>query len=304
MIKNDWRQAFEEISMQERILYEAPLADYTTFKIGGPAQVLAFPASVDEVARLIRTARRYEMPVTVLGNGSNVLVRDKGIRGLVMKFGETMSQMKRVGSNIISGAGAGLGELARFAAHEGLSGLEFSVGIPGSIGGAVFMNAGAYDGEISVLVESVTAVSLTGEIENLPRAELDFSYRHSVFQENCAIICEVELALSEGCSATILEKMNELTEKRESRQPIEMPSAGSTFKRPEGHFAGTLIEKAGLKGLRCGGAEVSMKHAGFVVNAGGATAADVQELIKEVQARVFAHSGVKLHPEVRIIGDE
>lgn len=304
MKKNDWRQAFDEISMKERVLYEAPLADYTTFKIGGPAQVLAFPSSTAEVAELIKAAIRYEMPVTVLGNGSNILVRDKGIRGLVMKFGGNMSQMKRLGKTIVSGAGAGLGELARFAAQEGLSGLEFSVGIPGSIGGAVFMNAGAYNGEISVLVESVTAVSLQGEIEKIPRNALEFSYRHSVFQENCAIICEVELVLSEGSGVAIREKMNDLTEKRESKQPLEMPSAGSTFKRPEGHFAGTLIEEAGLKGFRCGGAEVSMKHAGFVVNAGGATAADVQELIKEVQERVFAHSGVKLQPEVRIIGDE
>ncbi|WP_428845475.1 UDP-N-acetylmuramate dehydrogenase [Azotosporobacter soli] len=304
MIKNKMKNDFEAVIASERIAYEAPLAEYTTFKIGGPADVLAFPISVAEVAALVRIAAAYAMKITVLGNGSNILVRDKGIRGLVLKFGDEMAQIRRQGNVLIAGAGTGLGDLARFAAQEKMTGMEFSVGIPGSVGGAVFMNAGAYNGEISAVVESVTAVTLTGEIQKLSRPELKFSYRHSVFQESHAIICEVELGLADGQEEMILAQMGEFTEKRESKQPLEMPSAGSTFKRPEGHFAGTLIEAAGLKGLRYGGAEVSTKHAGFVVNAGGATAADVQALIKEVQHRVFEHAGVMLHPEVRIIGDE
>lgn len=304
MIKSDMKEKFEQVIDGGRIAYEAPLAEYTTFKIGGPAEVLAFPHSVEEVAALVRIASEYAMPLTILGNGSNILVRDKGVRGLVLKFGEAMSGMRREGQRIIAGAGAGLGELARFAAQEKLSGLEFSVGIPGSIGGAVFMNAGAYNGEISSVVETVTAVTRRGEILTVPQDGLEFSYRHSVFQENGAIICEVKLALQDGLHEEIVSYMDEFTQKRESKQPLEMPSAGSTFKRPEGYFAGTLIEQAGLKGFRCGGAEVSTKHAGFVVNAGGATAADVQELIRQVQQRVFEHAGVQLHPEVRIVGDE
>ena len=205
---------------------------------------------------------------------------------------------------MIAGAGALLKDVSKFAARCGLTGMEFAVGIPGSIGGAVFMNAGAYDGEISHIVSAVTAVSRDGEVKRFERNELDFGYRHSIFQENGDIICEIELSLMAGIHTEIHDKMGDLTQRRESRQPLEMPSAGSTFKRPVGHFAGTLIEQSGLKGFRIGGAQVSPKHAGFVINAGDAKAQDVLDLINEVQRLVYEKHGVKLYPEVRTLGEK
>lgn len=280
------------------------MAKHTTFRIGGPADCLVLPASAEEVAAALVIAREHSVPVTILGNGSNVLVRDKGIRGLVLKFDATMGKLGHNGSSVKAGAGAALGDVARFAGSLGLTGLEFAVGIPGSIGGAVFMNAGAYDGEIGCCVAAVTAVSQEGRLRRFGHDDIRFGYRDSVFQHNGCIICEVELALREADAAVIDRKMNDYTRRREAKQPIEMPSAGSTFKRPPGHFAGTLIEQAGLKGLRVGGAQVSEKHAGFIVNAGGATAEEVLALIREVQKRVKEKFGVKLQPEVRIFGEE
>jgi UDP-N-acetylmuramate dehydrogenase len=205
---------------------------------------------------------------------------------------------------VVAGAGASLGDVSRYAARHGLTGLEFAVGIPGSIGGAVFMNAGAYDGEIGQVVSAATAVCPGSRMVRFSHAELQFGYRHSVFQDNGCIVCEVELSLGNGENNVIQERMGDFTRRREAKQPVEMPSAGSTFKRPPGYFAGTLIEEADLKGLRIGGAQVSEKHAGFIINAGGATAADVLALIGEVQRRVQEKFGVRLQPEVRIIGEE
>ncbi len=287
-----------------RILFSEPLAQYTTFKIGGPADCLVFPSSVQDVAAVLAFAKKHTIPVTLLGNGSNVLVLDGGIRGIVVKFDKDFSAVRHEGTKLIACAGALLKDVSLYAAAQGLAGFEFAVGIPGSIGGAVFMNAGAYESDMSCVVASVTAVSSIGEVRRFLREDLAFSYRHSVFQENHYVVCEVEINLQAGNEENIRQKMADLTLRRETKQPIEMPSAGSTFKRPPGKFAGTLIDQAGLKGFQVGGAQVSEKHAGFVVNAGGATAQDVLDLIAKVQRRVEARFGILLQPEVRILGEK
>lgn len=288
----------------ERLLVNEPMSKHTTFRIGGPADYLAFPASLQEVARILDIAKHFRVPVTVLGNGSNVLVLDRGIRGLVIKFGPEMGYVRHNGTTVFAGAGALLADVSQYAAEYNLTGFEFAIGIPGSIGGAVFMNAGAYEGEMSQVVAAVTAVCGNSLLRRFTREELQFGYRHSVFQENGCIVCEVELALLDGEDTSIRVRLDDYTNKRQSKQPIEMPSAGSTFKRPQGHYAGTLIEQAGLKGTRVGGAQVSTKHAGFIINAGGATAQDVLALINKVQDCVYKQFGVSLHPEVRVIGEE
>lgn len=288
----------------DQLLLDEPMSRQTTFEIGGPADCLIFPQTIEEVCRVVALVREYDLPLTVLGNGSNLLVRDGGIRGVVLKFNGPMSEMRLEGSHIIVGAGAHLKDVSEFAAAHGLTGLEYACGIPGSIGGAIFMNAGAYGGETKDVAYSVRAVAKDGTVKTYSKEELDLGYRHSVFQGNGELICEVELALEPGDEGEIRQVMADYTQRREAKQPLEMPSAGSTFKRPEGYFAGTLIDQTGLKGLQVGGAQVSTKHAGFVVNAGGATAADVQNLIKEVQRLVFEKHGVKLYPEVRMIGED
>ncbi len=287
-----------------RLLVNEPLSKHTTFKIGGPAEFLIFPASIAEISEAMAIAKGYNLPVTVIGNGSNILVLDKGIKGLVIKFGSEMSYIRHKDTTIQVAAGAMLGDVSSYAAKESLGGMEFAVGIPGSIGGAVFMNAGAYSGEMCQVVTAVTGVCSAGRIQRFVGPDIAFGYRHSIFQENGCIICEVELSLVRQEQPSIEEKMSEYTLKRETKQPLEMPSAGSTFKRPPGNYAGTLIEQAGLKGHSVGGAQVSTKHAGFVINAGDATAQDVLLLIKEVQLRVYEYSGVMLQPEVRIVGEE
>lgn len=297
-------EALQQVLPAEHILLNEPMSRHTTFKIGGPADCLIFPASMDEVKNVFDLLHEYEIPFTVLGNGSNVLVLDKGIRGATVKFNSPMSYIYNENEHIFVGAGAPLKDVSQYAAKCSLAGMEFAVGIPGSIGGAVFMNAGAYDGEIKNIVRSVKAVTVNGEIVKYSAEQLAFGYRHSIFQENGYAICEVEIVLKEGKTEEIKEKMDGLTKRRESRQPLEMPSAGSTFKRPQGYFAGTLIEESGLKGFKVGGAQISLKHAGFVVNAGGATAEDVLKLIKEVQKRVYERHGIKLFPEVRMMGEQ
>ncbi|MBR2215956.1 MAG: UDP-N-acetylmuramate dehydrogenase [Selenomonadaceae bacterium] len=278
------------------------MKNHTTFKIGGPVDYLLFPTSLAEVQAVVRLLKDYAIPYVILGNGSNVLVLDKGVRGAIINFQEGFAGIRREGNHLLAEAGALLKDVAGFAAAEGLSGLEFAVGIPGSIGGAVFMNAGAYGGEMKDVVSAVRSVSPDGEVTRLEAEELGLGYRRSVFQENEHVICEVELSLKPGNKEDIVAQMADFTQRRENKQPLEMPSAGSTFKRPKGYYAGTLIDQTGLKGFRVGGAQVSEKHAGFVVNAGGATAADVLALIDEVQKRVYDAHGVKLYPEVRIIG--
>jgi len=306
--KQTERDFLAEISVSafpaSRIFTKEPMSRHTTFKIGGPADWMALPATAEETAVVINVALRNSTPLTVIGNGSNLLVRDKGIRGVVMKIGEPLSLLRCEGETVIAGAGALLADVSKFAAKSGLAGLEFAVGIPGSIGGAVFMNAGAYDGEMAGVVSQVTAVCMDGAIHIYNAADIQFGYRKSVFQENRCVICEVQLKLRQGNPAEITAAMEEMTRRRESKQPLEWPSAGSTFRRPEGFFAGTLVEQAGCKGLRCGNAKVSEKHAGFIINAGQASAADVQELIRRVQEKVKQHSGVELWPEVIVLGEE
>ncbi len=296
--------ACREFLQAEQLLLDEPMSRQTTFEIGGPADCLIFPHSIQEVQKIVSLVNEYKLRLTVLGNGSNLLVRDGGIRGVVVKFNGPMSEMRIEGKHIIAGAGVLLKDISEFAAAHCLAGLEYACGIPGSLGGAVFMNAGAYGGETRDVAYSVTAVAKDGSLKSYNKDELDLGYRHSVFQENGELICEVELELQPGDEAEIRSLMADYTQRRESKQPLEMPSAGSTFKRPEGYFAGTLIDQTGLKGLKVGGAQVSTKHAGFVVNAGHATAADVQGLIKEVQRLVFEKHGVKLYPEVRMIGED
>ncbi|MBR5914444.1 MAG: UDP-N-acetylmuramate dehydrogenase [Selenomonadaceae bacterium] len=288
----------------DQFIFHAPMCEHTTFKIGGAADVLVFPSNIEEVAAIIKLADEFNLPCTILGNGSNVLILDNGIRGVVVKFSDKFfGTIRAEGEKIIAGAGALLKDVSKFAAEKSLSGLEFAVGIPGSLGGAVYMNAGAYGGEMKNIVAKVTAVSKSAEILTFNADALNLGYRQSIFQKNDCAICEVELNLTRGNFDEIKNQMAEFTRKRESKQPLEFPSAGSTFKRPKGYFAGTLIDKTGLKGLKVGGAMVSEKHAGFVVNAGGATAEDVLNLIKEVSRRVNEAHGVTLTPEVRIIGE-
>ncbi len=304
-----WEESFgmqlEKFLRAEQFIFHAPMSRYTTFKIGGEADVLIFPSNAEEVSRIFKLVDLFDLPCVVLGNGSNVLVRDKGIRGVVVKFTEKFfGGIHCEGQRLTACAGAQLKDVSTFAAEHGLTGLEFACGIPGSIGGAIFMNAGAYDGEMKNVIASVKAVNRNGEQVEFSGASLDLRYRHSIFQENACAICEVEMILQRGNVDDIKNKMADFTARRESKQPLDLPSAGSTFKRPKGHFAGTLIDRAGLKGLRVGGAMVSEKHAGFVVNTGGATAQDVLSLIEEVKQRVNAAHGVMLSPEVRIIGEE
>lgn len=305
----DWQKNFgdklKEFLRSEQFIFNAPMNEHTTFKIGGAADVLIFPSSAEEISQIFKLVNEFKLPCFILGNGSNVLVRDKGIRGVVVKFTEKFfGDIRCKGQRLIACAGAKLKDVATFAAENGLTGLEFACGIPGSIGGAIFMNAGAYDGEMKNIVASVKSVNCSGEFVEFSGSSLNLGYRHSIFQENGYAICEVELILQRGNVDGIKNKMKDLTQRRESKQPLDLPSAGSTFKRPKGHFAGTLIDKTGLKGLRVGGAMVSEKHAGFVVNTGGATAQDVLNLIEEVKRRVYDFHGIKLSPEVRIIGEE
>ncbi len=304
----NWEESFgdelKNFLREEQFIFHAPMSEHTTFKIGGAADVLIFPANPEEVSKIFKLIDKFKIPCTILGNGSNVLVLDGGIRGAVIKFTDKFfGNIRAEGTKIFACAGAKLKDVSNFAAENSLSGMEFAVGIPGSIGGAIFMNAGAYDGEMKNIVTNVKAVSPNGDFINFDSDKLNLGYRQSIFQKNNCAICEVELNLCGGNADDIKNKMADFTERRESKQPLEFPSAGSTFKRPKGYFAGTLIDKTGLKGLKVGGAMVSDKHAGFVVNVGGATAADVLNLIEEVRRRVHEVHGVTLNPEVRIIGE-
>lgn len=287
-----------------RVRRNEELRHHTTFKIGGPADLFVEPKDVKELSFVLQTIHNSNLPVTIIGSGSNILVKDKGIRGVVVSIKEMMQIMDCNDTTLCIGAGHMLKDVSEFAWSNGLTGLEFAIGIPGTLGGAVFMNAGAYDGEMSHIVSAVRAVDFEGHIKEYDAAHLDFGYRHSVFHDNHEVIAEVIMTLEPGDKTTIKARMDELTEKRESKQPLEFASAGSTFKRPPGYFAGTLIEQTGLKGFAVGDAQVSEKHAGFVINTGSATANDVLNLIQEVQNRVYAAHGVRLEPEVRMIGED
>lgn len=289
----------------ERILPGAPLSRYTTFRVGGPADVLVQIASAEEIAVALRAARRAGVPVTVIGNGSNLLVRDGGIRGLVLRIASSFSDIRREGNCLRAQAGACLSACAQAAQREGLSGLAELSGIPGTIGGGVIMNAGAYGGELSQVVAEVSTIALS-DLAPLHFAgeALGFSYRRSAMMDAGVIVTDVLLALTPGDPQAIRERMESLSRTRREKQPLEYPSAGSTFKRPQGFFAAKLIDDCGLRGLRVGDAQVSAKHAGFVVNLGSATASDILTLMETVRSRVYEATGVALEPEVRILGED
>lgn len=307
MLKNSANiQIYEELKRilpELNILVDEPMRKHTTFKIGGPADFLIMPSSINDIREIIKYASMRDIPLTVLGNGSNMLVLDGGIRGIVIKISHNFNYISHDDEMIIAGAGTMLTYAAYFASKHNLTGMEFAVGIPGSIGGAVFMNAGAYDGEMSYIVKSVLAISPEGKPVRFYNEQMNFGYRHSIFQDNNYIICEVQLELKHGDYEAIKNKMDDYTSRRLTKQPMDMPSAGSTFKRPNGYYAGTLIEQAGLKGMKVGGAQVSEKHAGFIVNIGDATAQDVINLISNVQKNVYDKFGVKLQPEIKIVGE-
>ncbi len=286
------------------LLLEEPMSRHTSFRIGGPADMMAMPKNEAELSNLLQKAAANNIPVTLIGNGSNLLVRDKGIRGLVIKLGNMLNEILVEGNKITFGSGVSLALASRKAAENSLSGMEFAVGIPGSIGGAVYMNAGAYDGEMANVVAAVRVMDATGKVTIMSAEELRFGYRKTALQESGLIVTSVTVVLQKAEQQKIMAKMDDFSQRRISKQPLELPSAGSMFKRPPGYFAGTLIEQTGLKGYSVGGAQISEKHAGFVVNTGNATAADVLGLIKDVQDRVLAAHGVLLQPEVLVIGEE
>ena len=290
-------------NMTGKYLKNAQMSGYTSFKIGGPADLLALPTTKEELAGLLQCVRREKEPLTIMGNGSNLLVRDKGIRGLVIKLGNGLKNMTWDGTILTAEAGVSLAAVSQKAASLDLTGLEFAVGIPGSLGGAVFMNAGAYNGEMKNVVESILVLNENGKLLSYNKSKLNFGYRHSSIQGTTDIVVEVKLTMLKGNPTAIKADMDDFTQRRITKQPIDLPSAGSMFKRPKGYYAAALIDEAGLRGYRVGDAQVSEKHTGFVVNVGKATAQDVLQLIKDVQDKVFAHCGVRLEPEVRIIGE-
>lgn len=284
---------------------QEPLAKHTSFRIGGPAELMVFPRNVEELQRILRLAKDEKITPRILGCGTNVLAPDEGISGLVIVTRETFMGLELVSPTRVSAmSGMTLAQTAMFAARNNLSGLEFAHGIPGSVGGGVYMNAGAYGGEIKDVAVRTEFLGFDGEREWIEGEMQGFSYRNSVFQKKAGVIIRTEFELSPGLETEIRTKIKELNDRRRDSQPLELPSAGSTFKRPKTGYAAALIDAAGLKGLSVGGAAVSEKHAGFVVNKGGATAADVLALVRLVQEKVYAHSGVELEPEVRLWGAE
>lgn len=291
------------IAGSHQILENEPMSRHTTFRVGGPADVLFLPESEDQLLRALAIAREAGVPCIVLGNGSNLVVRDGGIRGLVIVLGEGMAAIVRTGDTLTAWAGASLARVSAYAQASGLSGLEFASGIPGTLGGGCAMNAGAYGGQLSdALVDA--RVLLDGEVKTLTVDEMQMGYRTSLPLREGGIVISARFALTPDDPEAIAGRMRELNARRRDKQPLNHPSAGSTFKRPEGHFAGALIEQAGLKGKSVGGAQVSEKHAGFIVNTGGATAADILTLIGMVQEAVRARFGVCLETEVRILGED
>jgi len=278
------------------------MAAHTSFKVGGCADIMVLPHNADEVRHVLVTARGLQVPLFVMGRGTNLLVTSKGIRGIVMKLADNFSGVEFDGACVTAKSGTPLAVLVREAMERSLGGAEFLGGIPGTLGGAVCMNAGAYGGEIGDFVEEVYITTWAGEV-TLSRSEMNFGYRHSILSDSPLIVTGARLKLVSCCREESNEKLCSLNERRRMKQPLEYPSAGSTFKRPEGGYAGTMIEQAGLKGVCVGGAVVSEKHAGFVINTGSATPEDIIALIETVQQRVFEHCGVKLEPEVKIVGE-
>ena len=297
------KDELEKVLGRQKVLLQEPMKKHTTFRVGGPADYFVMPETKDEIRRIITVCRECGTPFYIIGNGSNLLVSDKGYRGVIIQLYKEMSKIETEGNVIRAEAGASLARVANAALEAGLTGFEFASGIPGTLGGACVMNAGAYGGEMKDVLLSVTALAADGEFLTIPKDRLELGYRTSVFARKGYIVVEALLELNEGSKEAIRQKMEELREKRITKQPLEYPSAGSTFKRPEGYFAGKLIQDAGLRGYRVGGAQVSEKHCGFVINCGNASAADVDELMKQVSAKVEEQFGVTLEPEVKRLGE-
>lgn len=287
----------DNVKMQE------PMSKHTTFRIGGPADFYLCPHSTKEVQQTVQICKEENLPYFILGNGSNLLVSDKGYRGVIIQLWKNFSDISVKDCCITAKAGALLSKVAAEALEEGLTGMEFASGIPGTIGGAVFMNAGAYGGEMKDIIKEVKVLDDQGEVRVLSNEEMKLGYRTSIVKEKGYTVLSAVLQLKKGDVSVIRETMEDLKNRRTSKQPLDMPSAGSTFKRPEGYFAGKLIMDSGLRGFSVGGAQVSEKHCGFVVNKGGATAEDVTALIREVQRRVKEKFGVELETEVRFLGE-
>lgn len=290
-----------------QILENEPMKNHTTFRIGGPADVLVCPETEDGFIRGLGWCRRQKIPVYIIGNGSNLLVGDKGFRGVVFKICRNLDKTDIIEEDSVvrvhAGAGVMLAKLAKDVSAEGCGGFEFATGIPGTLGGAVTMNAGAYGGEMKDILKSVRAVDMEGNIREFSLEELELGYRTSRIQKEDWIVLSAEMVFEKGDAGAIMARVDELSRQRREKQPLEYPSAGSTFKRTEGYFAGKLIQDAGLKGYRVGDAMVSEKHSGFVINAGAATAEDVRRLMADVDGRVYEKFGVHLEPEVRLIGE-
>lgn len=302
-MNSEIRKMFCDLLGEDRVFTEEAMSQHTTFKIGGPADYFLMPDKGEDVGRVIKICKEKEIPYFILGNGSNLLVSDDGYRGMIINIMDNMDSVTVDGRIITAQAGAMLVRVSVMARDNALTGLEFASGIPGTIGGAVYMNAGAYGGEMKNVVKTVRAIDEYGRIYELDSEKMDFSYRHSIVEERKLIVLEVTLELEHGSREAINDRMKELAEARRSKQPLEYPSAGSTFKRPEGYFAGKLIMDAGLRGYSVGGAQVAEKHCGFVINKGGATASDVVELIRDVQHDVDDKFGVTLEPEVKMLGE-
>ena len=296
-------EKLQKLLGEAKVLIQEPMASHTTFRIGGPADYFVMPENTEELAGVLKLCKEEKVPYFILGNGSNLLVGDKGFRGVVIQLYKNFDGVEIFGTTVKARAGAMLIRVAKEAGKAALTGLEFASGIPGTIGGAMVMNAGAYGGEMKDVVTEVTVLTKTGEVKTLTGEQMNFRYRGSVVEDEGYIVLEAVMELKEGNLEEIQARMEELSVQRRTKQPIEFPSAGSTFKRPEGYFAGKLIQDAGLRGYRVGGAQVSEKHCGFVINAENATAADVMQLMKDVSDKVQAQFGVPMEPEVKRIGE-
>ena len=301
-MKQKFYEKLSKIVRKEQILEEEPMKKHTTFRIGGPAEYLILPQTTEEIADVIKLCRQEEIPWYIVGNGSNLLVADEGVRGVVIQLLRNFNQIQVEGCQIRMQAGAQNAAVAKRALDASLTGFEFAAGIPGTIGGAVVMNAGAYGGEMKDILKEVTVLDPNGMIRTISAEELELGYRTSIIARKGYVVLEAVIVLKTGAPKEIKAAMDELKEKRVTKQPLEYPSAGSTFKRPEGYFAGKLIMDAGLRGFSVGGAQISEKHCGFVINKGNATAKDVTELMDETKKIVMEKFGVALEPEVKRLG--
>ena len=300
---SDFFQTLGQVLRAEQIRVREPMSRHTTFRAGGPADYYVEPETRQELAAVLDLCRQWGMPYYILGNGSNLLVGDKGYRGVMVALGKPWAEVEAEGCKIRAGAGALLSAAARLALKENLTGMEFASGIPGTVGGAVVMNAGAYGSELSDVLGQVMALTPEGQVQRFSSAELELGYRTSCVCSRRYVVLEAEFILSVGEGAAIRQRMEELAARRRARQPLEYPSAGSTFKRPPGYFAGKLIQEAGLSGFSVGDAQVSEKHCGLVINRGEAAASDILMVCREVQSRVLEYSGVELELEVKLLGD-